>query len=252
MPATLTPAQPSGLPGARSAGASGAAAAIPRLPFFVAGALILAQVVVSAINLSPLIDYYTVARLLDINGEANLVAWLSAAVLLAIAMGAALAAAADRASGASRRRWRGWAFVSALFTLLSADEAATLHELVGEKAHHYLDVAALPSLYTWVLVVAPVGLVLAFFLIRWFATTLGWRSLTGRLALVAVALWLAVPILEALDPTLGGPIFLSAVEETLEATGEALMLAAVLIYLGTPGRGTALAARFGAGERPPG
>ncbi len=252
MTPALTPAPTPGLSGARSAGASDAAAAAPRLPFLVAGALILVQLIVSAINLSPLIDHYTVARLLDINGEANLVAWLSAAVLLAVALGAALAAAADRASGAPRRLWRGWAFVAALFTLLSADEAATLHELVGEKAHRYLDVVALPSLYTWVLVVAPVGLVVALFLIRWFAATLGLRSLTGRLALVAVALWLAVPILEALDPTLGGPVFLSAVEETLEATGEALMLAAVLIYLGTPGRGTALAARFGASGQPPG
>jgi hypothetical protein len=206
-------------------------------------ALAAVQAVVAAVNLSPLIDRYTVARLLNVNGEANLVAWLSSAVLLAIAGGAAVCAAADRDTGGPRRLWTGWAAVSAFFVVLSIDEAAALHELVGEKVHRFLDVDALPSLYTWVLVVAPVGLVAAVLMIRWFARAVGLGTPTGRLALTAVALWLMVPVLEALDPTLGGPMLLSVVEESLESLGEALMLAAVLLYLGTPGRLSALAVR---------
>jgi hypothetical protein len=211
----------------------------------------LLQAAVAAVNLSPLIDRYTVAALLDVDGEANLVAWLSSAVLLATAAGAGLAAVADRSAGATRRRWLGWALIAAFFVLLSVDETAGLHELVGEKAHGLLDSAALPSLYTWVLMVAPVGMVIAFLMARWFARTIGAATPAGRLALAAIALWLAVPALEALDPSLGGPALLSVFEESLESAGEALMLAGTLLYLGTPGRLTALARRFPAGAEPP-
>ena len=76
--------------------------------------LALLQAAVAAVNLSPLIDRYTLAVLLDVNGEANLVAWLSSAVLLAAAAGAGLAAGADRAAGVPRRRWLGWALIAAL------------------------------------------------------------------------------------------------------------------------------------------
>jgi hypothetical protein len=215
-----------------------------RTAIVAAAGLLLIQAAVAAVNLSPLIDRYTVAVLLDVNGEANLVAWLSSATLLAIAAGAGVAAAADRASGRPRPLWVGWALVAALFTLLSADEAAGLHELIGEKAHRFVDIDALPSLYTWVLVVAPVGLVAAGLLLRWCAKTLGLKSATARLTLAAIVLWLAVPILEELDPFLGGPVLLSVIEESLETAGEALMLAGVLIYLGRPRRLTALVSRF--------
>ena len=215
-----------------------------RLPWVVAGSLVLVQAAVAAINLTPLIDSYTVRTLFDVNGEANLVAWLSSAVLLAIGAGAGLAAAADRAAAAPRRRWLGWALIGIFFAVLSADEAAGLHELIGEKAHRVLDISALPSLYTWVLVVGPIGLVAAVLLVHWFVTTIGFRSITGRLGLVAIALWLGVPALEALDPSLGGPVALSVIEESLEAVGEALFLAGVLCYLACPGRFTALASRL--------
>jgi len=224
-----------GMPGARAA-------------LFVIGGLALFQAGIAAVNLSPLMGYYTVEVLFDVNGEANLVAWLSAAVLLAIATAAATAAAADRASGKPRRQWLGWALMAALFVVLSIDESAGLHELIGEKAHRLLDVDALPSLYTWVLVVAPVGLAAAALMIWWFSRTLGLASPTGRLALAAVALWLVVPVLEALDPSLGGPVALSVVEESLETIGEALMLAALLVYLSARGRLRALAQRFTAPE----
>jgi hypothetical protein len=217
----------------------------------VVAALGLVQAAVAAINLSPLIDHYTVASLIDVNGEANLTAWLSSAVLLVTAAGAGLAAVADRAAGASRRRWLGWALIAAFFVLLSVDETAGLHELIGEEAHRLLDSEALPSLYTWVLVVAPVGMAAAFLMARWFAKTIGLSSAPGRLAVAAILLWLAVPALEALDPSLGGPALLSVIEESLESAGEALMLAGVLVYLGTPGRLTALARRAPAPEEPP-
>ena len=223
-----------------------------RVPLLAAAALILIQAVVAAINLSPLADHYTVRVLFDVNGEATLVAWLSSAVLLVIAGGAGLAAVADRAAGISRRLWLGWALVGILFVGLSADEAAGLHELIGEKAHRVLDVEGLPSLYTWVLVVAPLGLVAAILMIRWFVVGIGLRSATGKLGTAAVLLWAAVPVLEALDPSLGGPVALSVIEESLEAVGEALLLAGVLLYLATPGRFCALVEHLGGPVEPSG
>lgn len=210
----------------------------------VAATLLLLQAGIVAVNLTPLIERYTVSDLLDVNGEANLPSWLSASALLAIAAAAGLAAWADRLAARPRPLWRGWALIAGLFVLLSADEAAGLHELIGEKVHRIVQIEALPSLYSWVLVVAPLGLVTVIFLIRWLAANLGFGSPTARLALEAIALWLAVPVLEALDPTHGGPRLLSVFEETLEVGGEALFLAGVILYLGMPGRLSALASHL--------
>jgi len=97
-------------------------------------ALLAVQAALAAINLSPLIGRYTVDRPFDMNAETTLPSWFSAALLLAIA---AVAAAA--------RHYGAWGEISLFFLLLSADEAASLHELPGEKASRFLDIEALPS-----------------------------------------------------------------------------------------------------------
>lgn len=48
-------------------------------------------------------------------------------------------------------------------------------------------------------------------------------------------LWLLVPVLEAVDPTLGGPRLLVVVEESLEAAGSILMLGAMALHLSALG-----------------
>lgn len=197
-----------------------------RLPLLVAGAMSAIHLVVAAVNLSPLMDSYTVATLLDVNHENTLVVWLSSASLLAIA---AVATACGFGAAAQSATRRGWWIIAAGFVVLSADETASLHERAGEIASRLLEVDWLPSLYMWVIVVAPIGLAFAVWMLRWFGRTLGWRSLSGRLATLAIGLWLMVPIFEALDPTLGGPRLLVVVEETCEGLGMAAMLAAMLL-----------------------
>ena len=183
------------------------------------------------INLSPLIDRYTFARLFDVNGEATLAAWFSSALLLGAAVLTGLAALDSRLAGDSKLHRRTWGALSLVFLLLSADEAASLHELAGEKASRFLEIEALPSLYAWVVVVAPLALVLAIWMARWFARTIGARTRAGKQVLAALGLWVLVPALEALDPSLGGPRILVVVEEALEMAGEILMLAGLLGYL---------------------
>lgn len=185
--------------------------------------LLTVHAVIAAVNLGPLIESYSVASLLDVNAEATFVVWLTSATLLAIAAGAAWIALGE----SSRRARIGWSLVAAGFVALSVDETAGIHELAGELANRFFEITWLPSLYLWVVVVAPVAALGAFWLARWFTAELGWRSLPGRLALGAIAVWVTVPVYEALDVPLGGNRWLVVAEETMEGIGCSLMLGAI-------------------------
>jgi hypothetical protein len=187
-------------------------------------ALLTVHAVIAAVNLGPLIESYSVASVFDVNAEATFVVWLTSATLLAIAAGAAWIAVEEH----SRRARVGWSLVAAGFVALSIDETAGVHELAGELANRFFEIPWLPSLYLWVVVVAPVAAVGAFWLARWFAAELGWRSLPGRLGLAAIAVWVTVPVYEALDVPLGGNRWLVVAEETMEGIGCSLMLGAII------------------------
>jgi hypothetical protein len=117
------------------------------------------------------------------------------------------------------------------FVLLSVDETSMIHERIGDKVSDFVDVAFLPDLYSWVLVVAPIALLGALWMLTWIRSTVGLNSSTARLAILAVGMWAVVPVLEALDPTLGGPAPLIVLEETLETAGATVFLAGMLLYL---------------------
>ena len=202
-----------------------------RLVFRAMAALALIHVVLAAINLSPLIDRYTIARLFDVNQENTVVVWLSSGALFAIAVVALVSAAVEPRTGVRR----GWIVIAAIFGVLSLDETASLHEMAGELGSRLLEVPWLPSLYMWVIVVTPFAAIGAVWMIRWFGKTLGWRTPAGRMAILGIALWMTVPLFEAVDPTLGGPRLLIVVEESIEASGEILLLWAVLRHVGDLG-----------------
>ena len=82
------------------------------------------------------------------------------------------------------------------------------------------------------IVLAPFAAVGAVWMLRWFGRTLGWQTPVGRMAVLAILMWMMVPLLEALDPTLGGPRLVVVIEESIEAAGEILMLWAVLLHVG--------------------
>jgi hypothetical protein len=188
-------------------------------------------VLVALVNLTPLIDRYAVGRVLDVNVEGSAVVWASSVLLLGIG---ALAGLAAFIAGTGPARIR-WTVVAGFFALLSLDETASLHELAGELASRILKVGWLPSLYLWVIVVGPVAAVMALWMARWMRSELGPGSPAARLAVAAVSLWLLVPILEAADPSLGGPRALVVAEESLEVVGEILMLGAMALHLRSRG-----------------
>ena len=187
----------------------------------------LAHATIAAMNLSPLMDSYFIGEVLDVNLENTFVVWLSSAALLSIALVAFAAAWLDPA----KHTHTGWAVIGFAFVLLSVDETASLHELAGELAGRVASVSWLPSLYTWVIVVAPVAAIGAVWMLRWLGRTLGWRTAEGRMAVIAILMWMTVPLLEAVDPTLGGPRLLVVIEESIEAGGEVLLLWAVLLHV---------------------
>ena len=188
--------------------------------------LTVVQALISAINLSPVMNSYYVGQVLDVNLENTAVVWLSSALLLAIAAVAFINARKDPISNTRT----GWMVIGSVFTVLSIDETASLHELAGELGAHLVRVSWLPSLYTWVIVVAPFAAIGAVWMLRWFGRTLGWRTISGRMAVIAILLWMSVPLFEAVDPALGGPRVLVVLEESFEAAGEVLMLWALLLH----------------------
>lgn len=192
--------------------------------------LIVLQVAIAGVNLSPLVDRFAVGELLDVNREASAVVWFTSALLWTIALLAAYAAATGRSAGSPRSIWVGWTIVAAGFTLLSIDETAQLHERVGEKVSDFWQLPFLPGLYSWVIVVAPLALAGALWMIRWFGNTIGFRSPTTRLVIAAVGLWVLVPGFEMLDPSLGSPDLLIVIEETCETMGATLFLTGVLLH----------------------
>ena len=72
--------------------------------------------------------------LLNLNGEANLPTWFSAALLLAAA--AVLAVIWRTTPEGARAGRRYWAVLAAVFVFLSADEAAELHEMLNPLREH--------------------------------------------------------------------------------------------------------------------
>jgi len=184
-----------------------------------------------AVNFSGLMDHSSFNRAFSLDREATFNAWLSSTLLVIIALGAGVAAYVERAAGHRRRIWMGWLVVGVAFFALSVDETASMHEMAGRFVDRFLDVPGLPGVYNWVLVVGPLALLFALLMAFWLVVAIGVRTTTSRMAMMALGLWVMVPLLEAAAPTLGSPLWLIAIEESFEVIGEVLMLGAVLVYL---------------------
>lgn len=183
----------------------------------------------------------TVYRLLNVDFEGNLPTWISAVLLLLSAGAAGLLAAVGRHAG--ERQWRAWALLAAVVAL-SADEAASLHELMVEPLRALVGGTPwlrYPLIVPGLIVVAAGALVFG----RLFATfDLG----VGRSFYRGVGLYfLGALVLETaggwFDPTVHGEnaayVALSTLEEACEMMGAALVFVALMRHAqrarGTPG-----------------
>lgn len=174
-------------------------------------------------------------RLFDVNGEGNLPAWFSSALLLGGALLAAVLSVLVRRAGGRDARW--WAGLAAVLALLSLDEAASLHERLGGPAAGVLgDAARGPLHFAWIvpgaLLALVVGAAFVGFVVRLPAAT-------RRLMVAAAAMYLTAAVgLEAaggvaLDADVSHAVYLlvSAAEEGLEMAGSVLLLYAAMCLL---------------------
>jgi hypothetical protein len=174
-------------------------------------------------------------RLFDVNGEGNLPAWFSSSLLLGGALLAAVLSVLVRRAGGRDAGW--WAGLAVVLALLSLDEAASLHERLGDPAARVLgDAARGPLRFAWIVPGALLALAVGAAFVR-FVVRL--PAATRRLMVTAAAMYLTAAVgLEAaggvvLDVGVSHAVYLlvSAAEEGLEMAGSILLLYALLRLL---------------------
>lgn len=211
---------------------------VSRRHVLVAGAALLAiELILEALFAAPL-PSYTVQMWFDLNGEANIPSWFSSTQLFAVAALAAYAALAECAAWRAPLSRSGWWLASAIFLYLSLDEAAQLHEAVGEQVSKHVTIGALQeNVYYWLPAFLPAivfgGLYLAVFLWSRFRS----RPRLLLLAALGLACWLLVPLSELLDGVTrlsrGWRHVAWGFEELLEMVGATYFFVAVLRYATT-------------------
>lgn len=186
----------------------------------------------------------TFVSLFDLNREGSIPNWYSSAqLLLAAALLAGIAVATGRL-GLPRRRH--WMVLALIFVYLSADEAASIHNNLGNyrssnPGDNVTGLASIP--WVW-----PASIIVATFVISYIPFI---RGLPRRFAIlfvlagmVYVSGALGLEIVGALfHQVLGGQTFAASlvlvVEETGELVGEVIFIHALLSYVATclPGFG---------------
>jgi len=179
--------------------------------------------------------WMSVLRLFDVNGEGNLPAWFSSALLLGGALLAAVLSVLVRRAGGRDAGW--WAGLAAVLSLLSLDEAASLHARLGDPAAGVLgDAARGPLRFAWILPGALLALVVG---VAFVGFVVRLPAATRRLMVAAAAMYLTAAVgLEAaggvaLDAGVSHAVYLlvSAAEEGLEMAGSILLLYAAMCLL---------------------
>ena len=170
------------------------------------------------------------------DAEGNVFAWYETMVLAAVAVGFGLVALT--AAGAGRSVWR-FIVLAALALLLSADEAAYLHERLGIFAKEL----GLSSSFTyqWLLIGVPIAVIVGLgvlWIARKLDRALRWRLIVAGLVFLAGAVGGEVVggALKKLDLLSGDALIIAydievLIEEVLEVLGAILAFRAVLKYL---------------------
>lgn len=177
------------------------------------------------------LDAFPVA-VLDLDGELQVGAWFSTALLLVGALMLALTASVATARGDSDGRW--WRFLSAGFVVMSLEEAVDLHQRISEPLSRLLDLDGGALRAAWVIPAALGIVVLGACMvpfIRRMPSPLRRRLLLAAALFVGGAVGLEI-VGQALFVTSGAGVVSGAVnlvEETLEP-------AAVILLIHTLGR----------------
>ncbi len=176
----------------------------------------------------------TFVRLAWVDGEANIPAWFSAALLLVAALLLGGIASAHRQSGERTFPWR---LLSLVFVLLSLDEIVQLHELSIRPLREHFQASGL-LYYPWIV---PAGICASTLVIGYsgFLTVLPGRTrwlFVGAGAIYVLGA-LGVEAVSGLQASLHGERtgryhLIVTFEELLEMTGVAMFIYALLDYIG--------------------
>jgi hypothetical protein len=172
--------------------------------------------------------------LLDLRGEGNLPAYWSTALLLVA--GLLLLAVGQAEAPINRLRGRAWGALGLVFLYLSADEAASLHELARRIPRDWLPHSSL-FYWPWVIFgsVAVIVLVIAFRRFLWDLPRDTRRSLILAGAVYvggALGLEFVGAAIEAHHWSEGLLVIEETFEEGLEMIGVVLLIHALLCHLG--------------------
>lgn len=174
-------------------------------------------------------DVHTVFWHFDVGREHNVATWYSAGLWLL------LAAASVAVALARPRRRASWWFIAVVATLASADEYLELHERLDGPAQRIAALLPFDLWFTWVLVGAPIALVVAALLLR-AVLTLPPASRLGIVVAGALFVLGSVGVetlngrtLERYDGVVTNAyLYGTMVEEVLEMVAVGLALASVL------------------------
>jgi hypothetical protein len=177
---------------------------------------------------------FEVSNRVDFDDEASLPTWVSQATLLAIGLGSFLLAYLQR-NKAGRRIW---GFIGTVGVLLSIDEVAAAHELLLQTVHLALFNEAAPTVTSnaW-LILLPFILVAGLALL-WQIVKHTPRRTVAILSVGAILFMIGAVFIDILTTSTNANTFyekgiMVALEESLEMTGAAIILYAILDYLET-------------------
>ncbi len=181
----------------------------------------------------------------DLNGEQTLPVFVTCLMLLSCAV---LLAWAGLGEATRRRRWE-WLGLACLFTLLSFDEMASIHELMNRPVARAMHGAEGMLYFPWVLpagvAVAVLGIACVPFLRRLPRRYAALFVLSG-LIYVGGAIGMELPgAALAYRGDAGTPLYgvVTAIEEMLEILGISVFLVTLLSYVGRYGRPLVLSVR---------
>ncbi len=190
------------------------------------------EVVLVALNLWPT-PSVTINRFVDLDGESALPTWFSSMQLMLIALTGVMIR--KQASVRARSKWT-WPALIALFTYLSIDETATVHESFGAAACKQFGLWIWND-HSWMIMFAPLILIgLSILVWAAFREFRGHRS-SFRLLLSGTAIWLAAlscEVAQVYFKTVARPSgsgLAIVFEEFAEMLGATLMWCALLLKL---------------------
>jgi hypothetical protein len=176
----------------------------------------------------------TFVRLTWVDGEANIPAWFSAALLLLSALLLSGIARAEKRSGSGAVLWR---LLALIFLFLSLDEIAQLHELSIRPLREQLHTSGF-LYYPWIV---PAGICATTLAIGYSGFLTALPGKTRRLFLAAGAIYvlgaLGIEAISGRQASVHGeqdPVYHAIVtlEELVEMAGVVVFIYALLDYLG--------------------